>query len=155
MLNMHIGYNPPSSWRILFWSGGRPRKFSHLKHFRSLIDPGRVCCKGIFIQGIQLPSGLPVIGQSFLRIKGYVTGESVHAPRQRNSPYGQTDRLSIYNTVQPKHPQWSIFWYELFPQGPPFLGPVTITTTFININLNSFNFDQLAFVFLIFRTMCP
>ena len=30
MLNMNLIYKTPSSWRILFWSWGRPRQFSHL-----------------------------------------------------------------------------------------------------------------------------
>ena len=30
MLNVHLSYKPPYSWRIIFWSGGCPRQFSGL-----------------------------------------------------------------------------------------------------------------------------
>ena len=53
-MNVHLSYNPPSSWRILFWSGGRPRQLSRPKKFRALVIPGRGCYKGIILQGRQL-----------------------------------------------------------------------------------------------------
>ena len=85
MLNMHLIYKTPLSWRILFWSGGRPRQFSCLKKFRDLKYPSGVYRRGEILQGRNLPSGLPVIGQSCLIRKGNITGESVHVPIQRNS----------------------------------------------------------------------
>ena len=86
MLNVHLGYNYPSPGRKFLWYGDIPRQFIHLKKFRALVDTSKVCRKGVIIQGSQLPSGLPVTGQSRLRKKGGVTGPSVHEPRQRNIP---------------------------------------------------------------------
>ena len=64
MLNFNLSYKPPSSWRILFWSGIHTRKFSCLKNFRVLVVPGGGCHKGIIIQGRQLKRrfscGMPV-----------------------------------------------------------------------------------------------
>ena len=87
MLNINLSYKPPSSWMIFFRSGGHPRQFSCLKRFRDLVVPGGSCRKVIILQWSQLPSGLLVIGQSLLQIKGGVTGASVHTPIQRNSTY--------------------------------------------------------------------
>ena len=47
-----------------------------------------------------------------------VTWASVHAPRQRNSPYVQTVRWYIYKTQRTKHPQSPICWYKLCPPVP-------------------------------------
>ena len=54
MLSVHLSYKPPSSWSILFCSGGRPRQFSCLKKFRSLVFPRGGCRKDIIIQGRHL-----------------------------------------------------------------------------------------------------
>ena len=35
---LNVSYNTPSSWMIIIWYEGRPRQFSHLKHFRYLED---------------------------------------------------------------------------------------------------------------------
>ena len=78
--------------------GRIPKHFNNLKEFRAIIYPGEGCCKGTIIQGMQLPSGLPTIGQSILIRKGYITGAYVYAPRQKNSPYRQTYRKYIYHT---------------------------------------------------------
>ena len=51
ILNVHLSYNPPGSWRILFWSGGYPKKFSHLKNFRALVVLGKGYHKGIYYSG--------------------------------------------------------------------------------------------------------
>ena len=102
---------------ILVWR--MPRHFSRLKKFRSLVVPGGGCRKGGIIQGGQLPSGLPVIGQSCMRRKGGVTGASIHSPRQSNSMYVQTVRWSIYSTRQIEHPHSPILQYEKRMQGPP------------------------------------
>ena len=80
MLNLNLSHKPPSSCRILFLSGGRARQFSCLKKFRSLVVTGEGFLKRIIIQGSQMPSGLPLIDQSLLRIKVDVTGLSGHAP---------------------------------------------------------------------------
>ena len=40
MLDMHLSYNPPSSWGILFRSEGIPKKFSYKKNSRHLLIPG-------------------------------------------------------------------------------------------------------------------
>ena len=87
------------------------------ENFRTLTDPGGVCYKGIILQGGQLPSGLPLIGQSFLRIKWYITGVSIHSPRQRNSIYVQTTRLSIYEIRWTKHPHLPILGHVQRPPG--------------------------------------
>ena len=108
----------------MFWSGGRPGQFIHMKVFRALMVPGGGFCEGIILQGIHIPSGLPVIGQSFLRIKGYVTGACVHVTIQRNSTYIQTFRRSIYDTRQSKYPHLPIRRYELFPPGICFAAPL-------------------------------
>ena len=59
-------------------------------------------------------------GQSFLRRKGDITGESVYSTIQRNSTYVHTTRSSIYKTRRPEHPHSPIPQYEGCPQGPPF-----------------------------------
>ena len=46
-----------------------------------------------------------------------VTGESVHAPRHRNSTYIQMVRWSIYETRRPKHPHLQIRHYQWRVQG--------------------------------------
>ena len=79
-------------------------QFSHMKKFRALVVPSGICRKGVVIEGIQLPSGLPLIDQSFLRRKGDVRIASIHAPKQRNSTYIQTVIRSIYDTRRPEHP---------------------------------------------------
>ena len=115
---MHLSYKPSISWRVRFWSRGCPTQVSHLKKFRSLTDPGRVCGKGIIIQGRQFPSGLLVIVQSFLRRKKYVTEVFVHAPRQSNHPYLQMVRWSFYETRWTKHSHSPIRRYVWRPLGP-------------------------------------
>ena len=119
MLNVYLSYKPPSSWRIMFRSGGYPRQFSLLKKFRAVVVPVRGCRKGIILQGRQLKAGFPVAVQSCLKRKRDITGASVHEPRHRNSTYIQTVRQSIYETRQPEHPHSPIRRYERCPQGPP------------------------------------
>ena len=123
-MNVLLSYKPPSSWRILFWSGGCPSNFIHLKKFRSLVVPNGGCREGIIIQGRHLPSYLPVIGYSCLRIKRYADGVSVHAPIQRNISYTQVFRRSIYKTRRPKNPHLPIGRYERRPQRPIFSTPL-------------------------------
>ena len=117
MLNMHLSYKSLSSCRILFWSGWRPRQFSRLKKCRALMVPGGGFRKGVIIQGRQLPSGLSVIGQSCLIIKGVITGASVHEPIHSNSTYVQIVIRYIYDTRRPEHPHSPISQYERLPQG--------------------------------------
>ena len=81
MLNVHLSYKPPDSCRILFRSGGSPRKFSCMKIFRALVVPGRFCLKGGIFQGIMTPTGVLQNVHSLLIRKGGVVLESVHAPR--------------------------------------------------------------------------
>ena len=76
-------------------------QFSCLKKFRALVVPGGGSRKGIIIQGILTPTGVLPNGQSCFRIKGYVTGESIHATINMNSNYVQTVRWSIYDTRLP------------------------------------------------------
>ena len=45
----------------------------------------------------------------------FVTGVSVHAPRQSNSTYIQMVRRYIYETRQTEHPNSTICQYERFP----------------------------------------
>ena len=49
-----------------------------------------------------------------------VMKSSVYIPRQRNSPYRQTFRRSIYNTRWPKHPHYPILRYKQRHQGLPW-----------------------------------
>ena len=118
MLKMHLSYKPPSSWRILFLSGGYPKKFSCLKYFRSLVVPDGGFHKGIILQGRQLTSGLPVIGQSRLRIKGEFMGASVYEFRKMNSMYVQTIRRSIYEARRPEQTHLTKIRYQCCPQIP-------------------------------------
>ena len=124
MFNMHLSNNPPSPWRILFWYGRLPRQFSRLKKFKALVVPVGGWRKEIIIQGEQRPSGLPVIGHSWLKIKEDVMGASFHSPRQRNSMYAHMVRRYIYNTRWPEHPHPPIRQYKQLPKDP-LLGPVT------------------------------
>ena len=61
------------------------------------------------------PPIMPVCNQFF---SGSVTGASVHTPIQRNIPYGQTTRWSVYKTRWPKHPHLQILQYKIHSQGP-------------------------------------
>ena len=101
MLNVHLSYKPTISWRILFQSGGRPRYFSCPKKFSSLVIPRGGCHKGIIIQSIMLPTGVLTNGQSCLRIKGGITGASVHAPMYMNNTYGQAVYLQDQTNQTP------------------------------------------------------
>ena len=87
-MNIHKSYKPLSYLMIICWSGGHPRQFSCLINFRYLTDNGGVYCKGIILQGRNMPSGLPVIDQSCLRIKGNLKGASIYSLRQSNSSHG-------------------------------------------------------------------
>ena len=117
MLNVHLSYKPPSSWRKLFWSGGRPKQFIFPKKIRSLVVPRGRCRKGMIIQGIQLNRRLSCGRWSCLRRKWYIREEYVHVPRKRNSPYIKMARWTTYETRQPKHPQSPIRQYEWRSQG--------------------------------------
>ena len=118
MLNVNLSYKPLSSCRILFWSGGYPRQFSHLKNLRALVVPSGCWHKGIILQGMQLNCRFscwrPVIPER----KGGVTGASIHEPRQRNSTYVQIVRRFIYATRRPEHPHLTIHRNQSRPQGP-------------------------------------
>ena len=118
MLNVNLSYKPPSSWRILSRPGGCPRQFSCQKLFRSLTDPGGAYRKGVILQGRRLFSGLPVLFKSCLIIIVYIMVADVYAPRQRNSPFGQTSRQYIYRTILPEQPHSTIHQWEQFPQVP-------------------------------------
>ena len=118
MLNMHISYNPPNPWRILFPSGGCPRQFSCLKIFRDLVVTGGGCRKGVILQGILMPTGVLPNVQSCLIRKWDVIGTSVYESRQINSTYVHTVRQSIYKTIQPDQPHSQIRRYKQRPQGP-------------------------------------
>ena len=127
MLNVHLIYKPSVYWRILFWSGVYPRKFSCLKNFRSMVVAGRGCHKGIILQGIMTPTGVLPNGKSSLRRKRNVTGASVYVPRYRNSTYVHMSRQYIYETRRPKHPHSLIPWYKRCPQGPASRPPLQYT----------------------------
>ena len=115
---MHLSYKPPSYRRILFRSGGLPRQFSCLKKLMDLVVPVRGFRKGIILQGRHLPSGLSIMYQSCLVIKGDVTWAYVHTPIYSNSAYVQTFRQSIYDTIWPEHPYSPIHQYKRRPQVP-------------------------------------
>ena len=140
MLNVHLIYKPPSFWGVLFRSGGYPSRFSCLKRFRALVVPSRGLRKGVIIQGILTPTGVLPNVQSCLRIKGDVTGSSVHSPIQRNSTYIQTVRRSVYETRWPEHPHLPIRQYKRRPLGPasrPCYTPTLILSTFLRFLLPS------------------
>ena len=103
MLNAHLPYKPPSSYRIIFWYGGCPRQFSHLEKFSALVNPRGVCHKEIILQGMQLTSGFPLIVQSFLIRKGDLTGSPDHAPIQNNSLYRQPFIWCLYKNRHPEY----------------------------------------------------
>ena len=63
---------PPSSFRILFWSGGCPRQLSRPKEFRALVVPGGGNRKGVILQVIMTPTGVLQNGLSLLIKKGDV-----------------------------------------------------------------------------------
>ena len=119
ILKFHLSHKPPSSGRMLFWSGGIPRQSSRLKKFRDLVVPGGVWHKGIMLQVILTLTGVLTYGQPWLRIKGGVAVASVHAYIQRNNTYVMTARRNIYETRRPKHPHLPIHRYKWSPLGPP------------------------------------
>ena len=120
MLNVNLSYKPPSYWRIPFRSRGRTRQFSRLKKFRAIVVPVGGCCKGIILQGRQLPSGLLVICQSRLRRKRDVMGASVHVPRQRNSTYIKTFRQSNIRDQVTRTPSLAKPTIQTMTPGTPF-----------------------------------
>ena len=124
MSNVHLRYNPPISWRIMFWSGGNPRHFSSMKKFRSLVVPGGGWRKGITIKGILTPTEVLPNGISCLIRKGDVPGASINVPVQRNSAYAQTVRRSIYNTRRPKQPHSPTRRYKRRPPETRFTAPL-------------------------------
>ena len=83
MLNIHLIYKPPRSWRILFWCGVRPRHLVHLNISRELVVPGRGCHKGIIIHGVLTPAGVLPNGHSFFRRKEDVKGAAAPHPNRR------------------------------------------------------------------------
>ena len=99
-----------------------------MKKFRSLVDFGGVCCKGIIVKSIMAPMGVPKNRQSLLIIKRDVTGAYVHESRPRNIPYGQTVRRSIYKTIRPKHPYSPIRRSTTTPRDPRFTALLQVGT---------------------------
>ena len=89
MLNVHLRYKLPSSWRLIFWPGERPRHFSRLKKCRNLVNPREGGRTGGNIQVFLIRMGVLLNGKSCLKRKWGITVASVHAPIQRNIPYGQ------------------------------------------------------------------
>ena len=69
MFSVYLSYKPPSSWKILFRFGGRPRQFSPLKKFRDLVVPGGGFLKEIIIQWRQLKRGFSCGWSSHAREK--------------------------------------------------------------------------------------
>ena len=126
MFKRCLSYKPPSSWRILFRSGGRPTKFSFLKNFRALVVPGGGFRKLIILQVVQLKFSLSCDRGGLFRRKGDVSGSSVHVSRPINSPYIQIFRRSIYNTRRPGHPHLPIFLITTTPRGPCFTYPLEV-----------------------------
>ena len=124
MLDVHLSYKPPSSWRILFRSAGFPTPSSCLKKFSALVVPGGGCRRGVILQGFQLKRRLSCGRRSCLRRKGGVTVVSVYAPRQRNSLYVQMVRRSIYETRRPEHPHSKIRLSTMTPRDPRFTAPL-------------------------------
>ena len=54
----------------MFLVCGAPQAIQLSENFRALTGLGGVCCKGVIIQGRQLPSDLPVMDKSCLIKKG-------------------------------------------------------------------------------------
>ena len=128
MLNMHLRYNTPSSWRILFQYKGRPRKFSGIKTFRYLVVPVRGYHKVILIQGIQINCRFSCGRRSRLKRKRYLIISSFHVPIQRNSSYGQTIIQSINKNRQPKHLHYKTLLSTNYYPREPLHRPVTSGT---------------------------
>ena len=55
----------------------------------------------------------------------YVTGASVHEPRQRNSLYKHMFQWFVYMNICPKHPYLTILLSSMTPSYPLLHGPVT------------------------------
>ena len=71
---------------------------TQLVQFRALVFPDGGCGKVVILQLILTHMRVLPNGESYLIIKGGVTRSSVHTPGQRNNPYVQIVRRSIYNT---------------------------------------------------------
>ena len=95
MLNVQLSYKPTSSWRILFRYGGRPRQFSRLKKFRSLVVTGGGCHKGVIIQGSQLKHRFSCV-RPFIPDKERGYNESVCPWTHIEEWYVCTDGQTIY-----------------------------------------------------------
>ena len=54
MLNLHLSYKPPSSWRILFCPGWFPKQFIRLNFSGPWWSPAGAAVRGYIIQGRQL-----------------------------------------------------------------------------------------------------
>ena len=123
MLNVHLNYKPPSSWRILFLSGGYPRQFSRLKKFRALVVPGGVFHKGTIIPERQLnrrfSCGRPVMTEKkrgctgsfcpcthtdkyYVRTDGqtvYLRDQKTRTPLLANPPIQTTPPGNLFNAL--------------------------------------------------------
>ena len=120
MLNLHLSYKNPISWRILFCSRGYTRKFSRMKKFRALMVPGGGCHKGIIIQGIMTTTGVLPNGKSCLIRRGDLIGAYFHEIIQRNSMYVYMLIWSIYDTIWLGNPDLQICRYQRRPPGTCF-----------------------------------
>ena len=124
---MHVSYKPTRFLRILFRSGGHPRKFSFLKKFRALVVPGGVCRKGKIIQGIHIKCRLYYVKWSCFRRKGDATGASVHEPRQRLQST-QIEIQVVYLQDQIiQTPSTINLLLQRIPPGIPFKAPLHIS----------------------------
>ena len=95
MLNVNLSYKPPSYWRIPFWSGGLPRKFSCLKRFRALVIPGWVFRKGTTLQSRQLKNRFSC-GRPFIIEKKRGCNWSVCTCTQSEEYYVCTNGQKVY-----------------------------------------------------------
>ena len=95
MLNVHLSYKPPGSWRILFWSGGYPRKFSLVKKFRAFVVLDGGCRKEITLHEMQLNRRFSC-GRPVMPDKKRVYNGNVYPCTQTEEYYVHTDSKTVY-----------------------------------------------------------
>ena len=160
MLNVHLSYKPPSSYRILFRYGGRPRQFSYLKIFRSLVVPIGRCHKGVIMQWRlmkrRFSCGRPVM----LEKKRGCSG-SICPCIQTEEYYVHTDVHTVYlQDHMTQTPSLSNPPIRTIPSGTRFLSPVTgaqkkyCTRDIVDYGHNLSNYMFIIIMFLIAYIYC-
>ena len=122
---MHLSYNTPSSWRIIFRYGGRPRQSSCLKKPRKMVVPGKGCRKEIILQERQLNRSFSY-GRPVMLEKLGVYNRRVWTCTQIYKQYVLTDGQKVYLWDQTTGtPSLANPPIGVTPPGTPLLGPVT------------------------------